>query len=360
MGSTDAKLKEALEHMQKAEKALKTNWMKWNPDNDTAASEYTKAATCFKLAKSIEKAKDAFIKAADMQVRLGSPFHSAKLLVQAAQTVTDVNEAVDLMDRACNLYRENGSLDTAAMTLSKAAKMSETEAPGRSVDMYMKAAELCELDEKQRDAADHLSNAARMELKQSKYLAAYNVMSHRLDLMISVGNASMANTIVIGMVVTCLADDDVTRAELAIERGQKSVLDFILSDECTFCDQFIQSFKEGDQELLTKVKSQPLIKHMDTEIARLARSLTLSEARLAGYAPSQPLPPGMSELDAYEAEDEPISLVPNGQNFANLNLDNCAAQNSLNPLPESSNDSAACRDPVGPNEDDEDDEDDIN
>merc|ERR1712179_526755 len=94
------KLNQALGHVKEAEKALKTGLFKWSPDHDTAASEYTKAATCFKLAKSLDKCKDAYLKAAEMQEKLGSLFHSAKLLTQAAGVSSDsgeMEEAVDLM-----------------------------------------------------------------------------------------------------------------------------------------------------------------------------------------------------------------------------------------------------------------------
>ena len=53
-----SKVSEALDHVKEAEKALKTGLFKWNPDYDTAASEYTKAATCFKLGNSPEKCKE--------------------------------------------------------------------------------------------------------------------------------------------------------------------------------------------------------------------------------------------------------------------------------------------------------------
>ena len=103
-----AKVDQALEHVREAEKALKTGFFKWNPDFDTAASEYTKAANCFKLGNLPEKCKDSYLKAADMQEKLGNLFHSAKLLTLAAGVASDLDrmdEAVNLMEKAGILYR---------------------------------------------------------------------------------------------------------------------------------------------------------------------------------------------------------------------------------------------------------------
>ncbi len=54
---------EAQEHVRQAEKALKTSIMKWSPDHDSAGDEYSKAATCFKVAKCPEEALGALDKA---------------------------------------------------------------------------------------------------------------------------------------------------------------------------------------------------------------------------------------------------------------------------------------------------------
>lgn len=44
------KINEGLEHVAKAEKYLKTGFLKWKPDYDSAASEYGKAELMSKLA----------------------------------------------------------------------------------------------------------------------------------------------------------------------------------------------------------------------------------------------------------------------------------------------------------------------
>ena len=46
---SEKKTLEAEEHMRLAAKALKTGFLKWSPDYDTAGDEYSRAATAFKV-----------------------------------------------------------------------------------------------------------------------------------------------------------------------------------------------------------------------------------------------------------------------------------------------------------------------
>lgn len=289
-----AKLKIALGNMAAAEKALKTSMFKWSPDYDTAASEYTKAATNFKLAGSPEKSKDAYIKASQVQERLGSLFHAAKLLTQAAgiaSDLKDLEEAVSLLERACSLYREHGAPDTAALTLSKAGKMCEAGLPSKSTELYLKAADLCEGDEKLRDAGDYLNNAVRMELKQKRYLKSAEIMKKRLAIMKTLANVNISYHIILSMVIAYLAEGDYVSAEKAYKDGFE--LDrYGESDEAIYGEQFLKSFEDGDAELLNKTKSAPMVTHMDTELARLAKSLTITDVDIPKS--------GKSELEEFE------------------------------------------------------------
>ena len=45
---------EGEEHLRLASKALKTGVLKWSPDYDTAGDEYSRAATAFKVPKTMD------------------------------------------------------------------------------------------------------------------------------------------------------------------------------------------------------------------------------------------------------------------------------------------------------------------
>lgn len=277
-----AKLNEALSHMKLAEKALKTSMFKWSPDYDTAASEYTKAATNFKLGGSPSQSKEAYVKAAEVQEKLGALFHSAKLLTQAAGISSDLNdmeEAVRLMEKACFLYREHGSPDTAASTISKAAKMCEAKLPDRSVEMYLKAADLCEDDEKLRDASNYLNRASCLQIKQKNFVQSCEIMKRRLEIIRNIGNLQVAYPVILQLVITYLAEEDCVAADNAYKLGF-DLNGFGGCDEAMYCEHFIKAFEEGDEELLKKTQCQTIVTHLDTEYARLAKTLKLSELNI--------------------------------------------------------------------------------
>lgn len=52
--------------------------MKFKPDYDAAATEYDRAAVCFKNASRMEQSRDAYLKAAQMHKENGNLFHWAK------------------------------------------------------------------------------------------------------------------------------------------------------------------------------------------------------------------------------------------------------------------------------------------
>merc|ERR1719309_724781 len=83
------KINEAHEHMAKGDKYLKTSFTKWKPDYDSAASEYGKAAVCFKNAKQYEEAKDAYLKEAEYHTENKALFHAAKAIEQAGMMMKE-------------------------------------------------------------------------------------------------------------------------------------------------------------------------------------------------------------------------------------------------------------------------------
>jgi hypothetical protein len=52
--------------------------LKFKPDYDSAASEYERAAICFKNAQSMESCRDTYLKAAECHKLNGIIFHAAK------------------------------------------------------------------------------------------------------------------------------------------------------------------------------------------------------------------------------------------------------------------------------------------
>lgn len=87
---------EAEEHVRKADKALKTSFTKWTPDHDSAGDDYSKAATCYKVAKFHAEALDCLEKACECYKQCRSLFHAAKVLETSVLVCRD-SEKFDLI-----------------------------------------------------------------------------------------------------------------------------------------------------------------------------------------------------------------------------------------------------------------------
>lgn len=79
----------AAKHVKKAEEALKTGLLKWNPDYDSAAFEYKKAAEALRTGRIFEKAISLFEKSADNHLQSSQTYSAGSMIESAAQCWKD-------------------------------------------------------------------------------------------------------------------------------------------------------------------------------------------------------------------------------------------------------------------------------
>lgn len=85
------------------------------------------------------------MKAADCHKQNRSLFYAAKAIDQAiliCKELGDLRQIPALADRSANYYQTNGSADTAASSLDKAAKILEQQYPEQALKLYQRAAEI--------------------------------------------------------------------------------------------------------------------------------------------------------------------------------------------------------------------------
>ncbi len=279
MAMSSKKIQEGLGHIKDAEKYLKTSFFKWSPDFDSAADCYSKAAVCFKVAKSYGQAKDAFIKTGECHERNNQLFHAGKALTEAAGIASDLknyDETMNLMAKACSLYRENGTPDTACLNLVHTAKMIEIAAPTKATQLYEEAADIAENDEKLREAANHLNNASRLLIKAGEYIKASEIMKKQISIYTKIENYPMAFNIVLGQVLVYLTAGDFVAADNCYKNAFKYP-GFGLSDVAEALEQILEAYSAGNNENLKLVVSKPIVSCQDSAIARLGKMLKAPE-----------------------------------------------------------------------------------
>ncbi|KAI5606480.1 gamma-soluble NSF attachment protein, partial [Silurus asotus] len=284
------KINEAHEHIAKAEKYLKTSFMKWKPDYDSAASEYGKAAVAFKNAKQLEEAKDAYLQEAEAHTNNRTLFHAAKALEQAGMMLKDMQrlpEAIQYIEKASMMYIENGTPDTAAMALDRAGKLIETVDLAKAVDLYQKAASVFENEERLRQAVELLGKASRLLVRQKRFDEAALAIQKEKNMYRDIENYPTCFKKTIAQVLVHLHRADFVAADKCV-RESYSIPGFSGSEDCIALEQLLQGYDQQDEEQVARVCNSPLFKYMDNDYAKLAISLNVPGGGKKKKAPAAP------------------------------------------------------------------------
>ena len=218
---SNAKIREAEDHIKQAEKYLKTSMFKWNPDFDSAGDCYSKAATAYKVGGNKEKAIECFDKAVNCYKEIRTLFQAARMLEQAVLLSRDLNKLDDVVqyaERGALLYRQDGSNETAAQLLEKAAKIVEGSNPEKAIGLYEKASETVGVEDRPHEAAGHLDKAARLQVRCKKFEESVDTLHKSLNIYVGIGgNSAAAGRSAAGLVMVQLMRGDHIAAMKAYE-----------------------------------------------------------------------------------------------------------------------------------------------
>lgn len=300
--SASRKVAEGTEALRQAEKCLKTGLLKWKPDFDNAANEYSKAATCFKAAKALDQCKDAHLRSADCYLKNGSFFASGKQLEQAALVSRDMGNlqaAAELIDRASRLYIDSRSPDTAALVLERGAKIVEGKFPEIAVEFFNRAAEIVSVEDRPRQSAEFCGHAVRLLLKLARWDEAAEAVSRQKQLLTEAQDDRAVGRLVVALVLVHLARDDFVAASKAVDHDEG----FLEAQEQDTLSCLLKGYDEGDPDMVTRALNAPFLRHMDTEYAKLARMLGQQVAESAKKTASESKPSAEAIGDAKDVDD---------------------------------------------------------
>uniref|UniRef100_A0A914VZ08 Gamma-soluble NSF attachment protein n=1 Tax=Plectus sambesii TaxID=2011161 RepID=A0A914VZ08_9BILA len=265
----DKRVAEAEECMKKAAKALKTSLigLKFKPDFDSAASEYERAAVCYRNASKLTECRDVYLKAAECHESNGVLFHAAKCKEAAALVCKDLGEmdkAKQLMETAADIYAESGTPDTSAMALDKAAKFFEPVDPDKAIEIYKKALLLVQETDRSRLASEFLDRLTRLYLRQERYADAVANIEQEVDMYIEVREASKVGRLTTGLVLVQLMRGDAVAADKSYQASFKCD-GFERTDDAAIIGSLITAYESGDEEKFTQCLNRPQMKAMDNE-----------------------------------------------------------------------------------------------
>ncbi|XP_050311742.1 gamma-soluble NSF attachment protein-like isoform X1 [Anthonomus grandis grandis] len=274
--ASNRKIEEGLEHVKNAEKSLKTGLLKWRPDYENAADEFNKAATCFRNAKSYQQCKDCLLKAADCHKQNRGLFYAAKALDQCisiCKEMGDLRDIYSMAERAAHMFQSQGSPDSASSILEKAAKILESNVPMEALNLYKHAAEIAQIQDNQRQAAEFTSKVARLHVKLLQYDQAADAIRREIGIHQANESIQALGRLVVALVLVQLARGDIVAAEKAFKEWGN----YCDPSEIQNLEMLLQAYDEEDRENAQRALNDPFIKHMDVEYAILARDLPLPQ-----------------------------------------------------------------------------------
>lgn len=304
----EAKIQQAQEHIQQAEKYLKTSLLKWRPDYDSAADEYNKAAMAYRNAKQYKECKDCLLKCSECNKQNRQLFHAAKALDQAilvCKDLNDFNSIRNLAERACHMYQQHGSAQSGAATLDKAAKILEGNYPQEALALFQHALDVSMIEDSSRQATEYASKVARILVKLNMFDQAADAIRREIGLHQQNESYQQIGRLAVALVLVQLAREDYVAAEKAFKEWG-NCCDV---QEVQTLESLLQAYDDEDPDLARRALASPFIKHMDIEYAKLARELKL--------------PKGLQAPKAAIIENAAASYVPSS-----------SGEGSNNPAPE--------------------------
>ncbi|KAF3821885.1 hypothetical protein GH733_009442 [Mirounga leonina] len=262
---------------------LKTGFLKWKPDYDSAASEYGKAGMCDVL------------------------FHAAKAYEQAGMMLKEMQklpEAIQLIEKASTMYLENGTPDTAAMALERAGKLIENVDPEKAVQLYQQTANVFENEERLRQAVELLGKASRLLVRGRRFDEAALSIQKEKNIYKEIENYPTCYKKTIAQVLVHLHRSDYVAAERCV-RESYSIPGFSGSEDCAALEQLLEGYDQQDQDQVSEVCNSPLFKYMDNDYAKLGLSLVVPGGGIKKKsAAPQAKSEGATAPTAEEDEDE--------------------------------------------------------
>jgi len=264
-----SKVAEGEEHVRKAEKYLKTSFLKWSPDYDSAGDEYSRAATSFKVAREMDRTLDCLNKACECYKMIKSLYSAAKMLEQAVLICRDTNQLdkiVDYAERGGMLYRQNGNPEAAAQLLEKAAKILEQKHPDKALTLYTHAAETVGTEGRDKEASELLTKVAKLQVKSKMWDKAKETIRQTIALQTEIGSTLLTGRLVGGLVLVELAREDTVAANKSFHELEG----WCDADLRQGVRALLQAYEEMDPEAAKKALASPGIRNLDIEFARMA------------------------------------------------------------------------------------------
>lgn len=249
------KIREAEQHIHNGEKYLKTSFLKWKPDLDSAIDEFEKASTCYRVAEKYEQCRDLSLRVAELQIQKGTPFFAGKSYEQAAQMtqqLKDMPTSAKYFDRAGELYVEGGYRDSAAILYERCAPQYQQIDRAITIDFYLKAARLAEQEEKSYQVADLYEKAAMQTFRTGNYQQTSELFETVMKILTTLERFDRINRAILYRILLKLFNDDSVAARNIFNQACQMYPSFEHWEERIPIESLLDAFDQDDKDLISQ------------------------------------------------------------------------------------------------------------
>ncbi|CAF1399878.1 unnamed protein product [Rotaria magnacalcarata] len=269
-----AKIREAEEHVKQGEKYMKTSFLKWKPDLDSAIDEFDKACTCYRVAEKYDQCRDLSIRVAELQIQKGTPFFAAKSYEQAAQMtqqLQDLPTAAKYYDRAGQLYVEGGYRDSGAILYERCALQFQQMDRAITIDFYLKSARLAEQEDKAYQAADLYEKAAMQAIRMSNFPKTSELLEEVTEILTKIERFDRINRVILYRVLLKLFNEDSVAGRNIFNQACQNYPTFDNWEERDHIGSLLDAFDLDDKDLISQRCQKPFFMAIEPEFVRLMK-----------------------------------------------------------------------------------------
>ncbi|KAL3742180.1 hypothetical protein ACJRO7_017633 [Eucalyptus globulus] len=274
------------EYERKAEKKLNScRW--WGYKVAKATNLFRQAAFRFKLAKSWDRAGSAYTEAAKCHLKCKNTYGAARAYVLAADCYrkTSSKEAITCLEQAVNLFKNVGSLTSAATYYEDIGELYESEQNlERAVDNFERAADLFKFEEVIPRVCECKEKLAQFAAQLEQYQKATEVYEEIALYYLKEGLKFALRKCLLHAGLCQLSKVDIVAIENALARYQELDPTFSETSECRFLKDIANAIDKVDAVKLTDtVKEFTGITFLDswkaTLLLRVKEKLEVMELR---------------------------------------------------------------------------------
>lgn len=286
------KMEEAKSFSERGMKFLQTSMFQWNPDHLAAAPLFEKSADTYQKSGELDTAYLMYMKAIESHELSGILSAAALAAAKAsgvAKSQGDVLNTAKMLITSAEYWGSNGDIPKYAEVLSKAATEYEAIDPKEAISVYQKSIDtIFPADTPNAQIKNLHATLLDTMRKYFTLLVTEGLLNEALALanrMILVFTAFELEAslckIFVSITILHLTLGDVVRAQQVYLQEHLNSTLYIRSKECELADSLIMAFNNVDVDILDEAQAGAEIHHLDPEIRRLGKELSLLAAEYA-------------------------------------------------------------------------------